>query len=335
MKGQRSPWVKWTIRVFGGVLVTLAIVICIAYVQFNSWRAERIRTLESESRVVNTSRGAIEYVVEGQGIPHLYIHGSPGGYENGLAARRAYPHLYRDAMTITASRPGYLRTPLGSGQRFEEQADLYAALLDQLRIDRTVIVASSGGGYIGLQFALRHPHRCLALVLMAPSASYEPDADGPPPRALWTAMEFGMWAADEHMGTMMMKGFDRHDPRQVRMLRLVRPLPISSRVPGALNDGAQRKDPSIDQWPLASISVPILILHGNADENSDYAGSVRIASQVPGAKLITFDGGDHYFPITRLEEVQTHIRAFVEQTSVIDSKSNADEATASGSESAR
>jgi pimeloyl-ACP methyl ester carboxylesterase len=218
-------------------------------------------------------------------------------------------------MTITASRPGFLRTPLSSGQSFEEQADLYAALLDELRIERAVIVAGSGGGYIGLQFALRHPQRCVALVLIAPSASHEPNAEGPPPSAMWIPMEFGMWAADGYMGTIMMKDFDRHDTRQVEMLRLVRPLPISSRVPGALNDGLQRKDPNIDRWPLASISVPTLILHGDADENSDYAASVRIASQVPGAELITFKDSDHYFAITRLEEVQTHIRTFLQRIS--------------------
>jgi len=121
-----------------------------------------------------------------------------------------------------------------------------------------------------------------------------------------------MWAGGGFVGAMMMKDFDRHDARQVTVMQSVLPLPIASRVPGALNDGAQRKDPNIDRWPLERISVPTLIIHGDADENSDYAGSVRVASKVPGAKLITFAGGDHYIPITHVEELRAHIDAFVQ-----------------------
>lgn len=308
----RRAWARWALRIVGAVILIVTIITGVAFVRFSSWKAEHVRTLETESHIVTTARGDIEYAVEGQGLPFLSIHGSPGGYENGFAGRRAYPELYANMMSITASRPGYLRTPLSSGRTFEEQADLYAALLDELHIERAVIVANSGGGYVGLQFALRHPQRCIALVLMAPSASYEANAEGPPPRLLWTPIDFLMWAADARMGATMMKGFDPNDTRQVQMLRSVRPLPISSRVPGALNDGAQRKDPNIDHWPLATITVPTLLLHGDADENSNYQGSVRIASQVPGAKLITFHGGDHYFPITQLVAVQAHVREFLQ-----------------------
>jgi pimeloyl-ACP methyl ester carboxylesterase len=301
-----------TLRVVGGVLLAIVLVTAIAFVRFTSWQAGHLKTLAAGSQIATTARGDIEYAVEGQGVPHLWMHGSPGGYENGFAARRAYPEAYPNIMTITASRPGYLRTPLSSGKSFEEQADLFAALLDELRIERAVVVAGSGGGYIGLQFALRHPQRCLALILMSPSVSHEADAEGPPPRVMWKPMEFGMWAAGGLVGTMMINDFDRRDARQLVFLQGLMPTPIAPRVPGALNDGLQRKDPDIDRWPLDKISVPTLIIHGDADENSDYAGSVRIASQVPRAKLITIKGGDHFIAITRIEEVRAHTRAFVE-----------------------
>jgi pimeloyl-ACP methyl ester carboxylesterase len=302
---------SWFLRIGVLVLLVAALATAIAYMRFAAWKAEHLHALEAGSKVVATARGDMEYAVQGEGVPHLWIHGSPGGYENALAGRGAYPNLYTNVMTIGASRPGYLRTPLSSGETFEAQADLVAALLDELHIERAVIVASSGGGYVGLQFALRHPQRCVALVLMSPSISYEPNAEGPPPRGLWIPMEFAMWAAGRSVGDLMMKGFDRHDPRQAAVLQRVMPTHISRRVPGAINDGLQRRDPGIDRWPLERISVPTLLIHGDADENSDYAGSVRVAAQVPGARLVTFEGGDHYLPITRLEEVQAHVRAFV------------------------
>lgn len=302
---------RWLLHIGGAALLVVALATGIGYARFASWKADHLRALATGSKIVTTTRGDIEYAAQGEGQPYLWIHGSPGGYENGLAGRSGYPNLYTNVMTITASRPGYLRTPLSSGETFEAQADLFAALLDELHIDRAVVVASSGGGYIGLQFALRHPQRCIALVLMSPSVGYEANAEGPPPRALWTPMEFGMWAAGSSVGSMMMQGFDRHDVRQVAVLKGVMPTHIALRVPAAINDGLQRRDPGIDRWPLERIAVPTLIIHGDADENSDYAGSVRVASKVPGAKLVTFAGGDHYIPVTHLEEVQAEVRAFV------------------------
>lgn len=299
------------LHIGGAAFLLVALATGMGYARFATWKSEHLHALEAGSKVITTVRGDVEYAVQGKGLPYLWIHGSPGGYENGLAGRGGYPNLYTNVMTVTASRPGYLRTPLSSGETFEAQADLFAALLDELHIDRAVIVASSGGGYIGLQFALRHPRRCIALILMSPSVSYESNADGPPPRALWTPMEFGMWAMGSSLGALTMKGFDRHDVRQVAVLKGVMPTHIALRVPGSINDGLQRRDPAIDRWPLERIAVPTLIIHGDADENSDYAGSVRVASKVPGAKLVTFAGGDHYIPITHLEEVQAHVRAFV------------------------
>lgn len=159
---------SWISRIGVFALLAAAFATIVAYARFAEWKAEHLHALEAGSTVVTTAHGDIEYAVQGDGIPHLWIHGSPGGYENALAGRASYPQLYTNVQTITASRPGYLRTPLSSGETFEAQADLFAALLDELHVDRAVIVASSGGGYIGLQFALRHPQRCIALILMSP-----------------------------------------------------------------------------------------------------------------------------------------------------------------------
>ena len=49
----------------------------------------------------------------------------------------------------------------------EAQADLYAALLDLLKIDSVVVIGLSGGGASALQFALRHPERCRGLILIS------------------------------------------------------------------------------------------------------------------------------------------------------------------------
>ena len=65
---------------------------------------------------------------------------------------------------IAPSRPGYGRTPLSSGKTSEEAADLMAALLDELNLEKVIAFSISGGGPTALNFALRHPNRCAGCV---------------------------------------------------------------------------------------------------------------------------------------------------------------------------
>ena len=112
---------------------------------------------------------------------------------------------------------------------------------------------------------------------------------------------------------LMAKDWNSHDSEQVAYFDdVVRGMiPISAHLDGAQNDVAQRVDPGIDHWPLHRIAVPTLLIHGNADENSDYKGSVYVASKVPNAGLVTIAGGDHFVPLTHMREVREHIRRFV------------------------
>jgi len=57
-----------------------------------------------------------------------------------------------------------MRTPLESGKTAAEAADLMAALLDKLNIDRVIVHGTSGGGPTAYSFAIRHPDKCAALI---------------------------------------------------------------------------------------------------------------------------------------------------------------------------
>lgn len=310
---------KWIFRIAVGLVATLGVVVGVMFVRFSSWESTHLKELEAGSRMMTTALGDIEHAVVGTGVPHLMIHGTPGGYDVALAARRAMPTPPVDVMTISVSRPGYLRTPLSSGKTFEQQADLFAALLDKLAIDRAVIVASSGGGYDGLQFALRHPDRCIALILIAPSVNYEPLPGDSANRFFLALRDFGIWSAISSsamrnvVAGAMMKDWNPKDSEQVAFLDGVMKsiIPLGRRFEGVLNDQVQRTDPNIDRWPLERITVPTLLIHGTADENSDYKGSEYVASKVRDAKLVTFPGGDHFLPITHAQEVRDHMRQFV------------------------
>ncbi len=109
----------------------------------------------------------VEHIDAGSGPALLALHGGMGGYDQSwLLARAILPNVASHRV-LAVSRPGYLRTPLAAGESAEEQADLFARLLDTLRIDRVLVGAVSAGGAPALQFALRHRDRCRGLVLVS------------------------------------------------------------------------------------------------------------------------------------------------------------------------
>jgi pimeloyl-ACP methyl ester carboxylesterase len=81
-----------------------------------------------------------------------------------------------------------LDTPPEVGKTPEEQADAFAALLDALKMDKAIVAGISAGGPPSLQFALRHPARCTALLLVSAVTERipvpEPKSAGPFMRAI-------------------------------------------------------------------------------------------------------------------------------------------------------
>ena len=302
-----------------GVLVGLVVAVSIALaIAHASWMSSYRRELEVGSRIARTGRGAIEYAIAGEGIPLLLAHGRPGGYDQMIAGPRARPEEFAGFRVIAVSRPGYLRTPLDSGRTPAEQADLYAALLDEIRIERAVVLGASGGGPSALQFALRHPGRTLGLVLLAPLLASKPDLARQRERGTTGRIlqDFGVWVAGPllamQVGSRMAREFDARDPLHVARMQetLESLLAADLRSAGSANDKLHFKDLGIEAWPLEQVAAPTLILHGTADTNTPYEGSVRAAARLPNAELVTFEDGDHLVLVTRGSEIQERIRRF-------------------------
>jgi pimeloyl-ACP methyl ester carboxylesterase len=308
IKAVKAVLLKWSLRIGGGLAGVL--------ISFRIWSANHNRELRAESQIAATALGNVEYAMVGEGVPYLQLHGTPGGYDQVLIGRKVSPEEFEGVQSIAVSRPGYLRTPLESGRTFEEQADLYAALLDELGIDKVVVYASSGGGYSGVQFALRHPDRCLALVLYAPAYGYKPfPADGVSGGFSTDLMN---WAISGPLLGMLAPSFldesvELDDTKILTFRLLLRSvIPNADRRAGFENDLRLRADRAVDAWPVEQIEVPTLFLHGDADENTDYASSVELAARMPNARLVTFEGGDHLIVVTRADEVRAEVNAFVD-----------------------
>jgi pimeloyl-ACP methyl ester carboxylesterase len=300
---------KWLKRVGLGISALLLVAVSIAVATFLRWRDAITDQLEEGSTLVATPHGPVEYAVLGQGRPILYLHGTPGGFDQFYRTLRVQ---YGDAGpgfgAIIPSRPGYLRTPLSTGRTPAQQADVMAALLDVLHIQHVAVVAVSGAGPAALEFALRHPGRCSALILQ--SAVTQKIAAAEPPllfRVLPT--DFLIWGMVK-MFELSVKEETRNDPTAVAMTRELgkSAVPYAKREAGADNDLAQHA--RLPTWPLRDIRCPTLILHGAADVDVPFSHAEAAHAQIPGSQLVRLEG-DHLVGITRHKEVDAALRSFL------------------------
>ena len=271
-----------------------------------------IETLKTRSKIIETSAGPVEISIHGEGPPVLVVHGAAGGYDQGEVQSEEFTGV----QYISVSRPGYLRTPLSSGETPAEQADAMAAVLDEIEIQQAAFIGTSMGGLVGLYFALRHPERCSALVLVSA-------VNAPIPGSLthYTMLspllssDFLPWALLHPEALMLIRPMLRKqiaaDPDKKNVINQLihTAYPTSLRVSGMVNDAEQIQN--LEEIPLESIRVPTLVIHGTADAVVPYDQGVRSAARIPHAQFLPVLEGTHYCILTHLEMIRPAIMEFV------------------------
>lgn len=274
--------------------------------------------------VVQTRRGPVECASFGEGPAVLALHGAMGGYDQALLlARTAGTPGFR---YLAPSRPGYLGTSLSLGRTPQEQADLYRDLLDALGIQRAAVMAVSGGGPSALQFALSHPDRCWGLVIISSACSRV--AKRPP--LPWYIMKLAVHfrpliasmkrkaesdpeaASRRSIPDPVMRARTLSDPEAgplLRALQLSTYDRMPSRMPGSDNDVMLTH--SDISFPLEQMKVPTLIVHGTNDSMAPYVQAQRMAARVPGAELLSLEGGEHVGIFTHLHEFRARVGRFL------------------------
>ena len=299
-------------------LVFVLLVLVWMILTFRRWKRSLSSILERNSKIAVTSAGEIEYALKGSGPVLLFLHGGPGGYDQGLLVHEMWNE--RGFSVLSISRPGYLRTPLTTGVTFEEQADAVEALLVSLGISEVAVLGASAGGPVALQFALRHPKRVRALILMA-AVSQEYIVSESQMKStmakifLSDAMvDIGVWMFDIltrrwpsfslKMSSKETVGLDSaalNDyvkqvmsiPEQVlwfkRFMRTA--CPMSSRMAGLNNDLEQLERVSFEN--LNEIMCPTLVVHGTVDTDVPFSNAEFSANSIPNARLYSIENIGH------------------------------------------
>src|SRR6266851_1438326 len=173
-------------------------------------------------------------------------------------------------------------------------ADDLRGLLDHLGIARAVIGGMSQGGFVALRFALRHPERVQALILLDTQAG----AEDPEKAAIYESM-LDVWESDglndQLAETIAAIILGNEWPGREAWIAKWRQWPRSLLRP-AFNALAGRED---IHDRLGEIKAPALVIHGTADAAIDIELAQRLCANLANSRpLIMIEGGGHACNLT-------------------------------------
>ncbi|MET9324298.1 alpha/beta hydrolase [Streptomyces sp. NPDC003038] len=185
-------------------------------------------------------------------------------------------------------------------------ADL-AAVLGETGVREAVLVGHSGGGFAALSYAATSPSagRLRGLVLLGTAAHGQDTADSEVRMmgsALFSWALRRPWLGRRLLGSTMGKGVERV------VLDVNRQLFAATR-PGVRADFFRCTRGWDVREALASLTVPAVVLHGEADKVIDIALADALARALPGARWEPVVGAGHMLPLERPLAAVAAVRA--------------------------
>jgi pimeloyl-ACP methyl ester carboxylesterase len=300
-------------------LVSLLLAIAAGLLLFTIHMVRQVEAaLPPTGRFVDVPGARLHVVERGQGPALLLVHGLAGQLCHFTYA--LVDQLATQCRVVAVDRPGSgysVRAPNASAT-LGAQADVLAALIDELELGRPLVVGHSLGGAVALALAQRHPERVAGLLLLAPLThpvrEISPAFNGlkiakPWMRTLvaWTlAVPFGMAKRDEVLQLIFGPDSVPADfaTRGGGLLTL-RP---SHFVAACTDLAAAPEDLEGMTQRYVTMQLPVRIIYGRDDRIlSPQEQGGTLAAKLPGARLTLIEGG-HMLPITAPDAVAQFIR---------------------------
>jgi pimeloyl-ACP methyl ester carboxylesterase len=256
---------------------------------------------------VDVPGGRLWYESRGTGTPVVFLHDGLLSSETWDDQVAAFSQMFR---MIRYDRRGYGRSEPAQAP-FSGVADL-AAVFDRLELGRAVLVGCSSGGQLAVDFALAHPGRVEALVLVGPVVSGLPYSEHflqrvlelrrPLVREKDVAKAIDAWVRDPYL----IAGGNTRAKERLRELLTRDSRQLTS--PGAQLQSPERP-PALGR--LAEIRVPALIVVGASDIPDVHSHSGALEAGIAGSRRVVLAGAGHLVHMEIPERFNETVLAFL------------------------
>jgi 3-oxoadipate enol-lactonase len=250
------------------------------------------------------------YDEAGQGPPLVLVHGFPLDRRmwafqlEGLAG-------IRRVVAVDLRGRGLSPHPAGGGWTIDDHADDVARTIEALGAGPVDVGGLSMGGYVLFALLRRHPAVIRSLLLMGTRAAADP------PEIRTARVEQAALASEEGAGALAetlvprMLAPQADEAVRASLERMVGDTPGDTAAADLI---AMRDRP--DSTPdLASIAVPTLVLHGDADQLMPVDAAREMAASIPGARFSAIPGAGHVAPLENPRDANVALELFLARVS--------------------
>ena len=269
-----------------------------------------------QSTTVDANGFNIHLLEAGEGEPVLFLHGYP---TNAQLWRHVLPGVARTHRALAMDLPGFGRsqTTLDRSYDLAFFHDMIDATLDALNIDTIGLCVHDAGGFYGLTWAVKNPHRVQKLCLLNTVARTQASLTA---RAtIWGYRTPGLrrlMATDAAIRMGMQMGMSRTRLDDAAMERYVSPFRRPNareafvRAVAAVGDWSDLR--SVEEGLSQFADIPVRIIYGTADRILPGVGETLafVHRQLPHAEVTKLDGVGHFLQEDAPGDVADLIAAF-------------------------
>lgn len=262
---------------------------------------------DPESKFVEINDLSVHYKEMGQGEPvFILLHGF-GASE--YSWREVMEPLSKYGRVIAYDRPafGLTERPLPgewtgtNPYSIQGNMDLLEGLMEELGVEEAVLVGNSAGGGVSVAFALAHPDKVQALVLVDPAVGAGRGGRFP----AWVLPVLSTPQL-RHLGPLLVRSIAGESGDETIRLAWHDPSLITRDVYEGYRRPLQANhwDVALYEFTIASnpvngverfseLAMPVLVVTGDDDRIVPTDSSIQLAGQIPGAELVVFNQCGH------------------------------------------
>ena len=317
-------------KILGIIVLAIAVILLIAPLLYPvaplTGTVPERELADPDSRFVEVNGVTVHYKEMGQGEPvFILLHGF-GASE--FSWREVMEPLSTSGRVIAYDRPafGLTERPMEGNwtgtnpYSVQGNVELLDGLMDELGVDKAILVGNSAGGEIAAAYAIEHPERVQGLVLVDPAVG--DGSRGPFPQ--W-AVSLMASPQIRHIAPLLVRtiagemGNDTirmawHDPSRIdpEVYEGYRKPLKANNWDKALYEFTIAGNPVNYSGRLADLTMPVLVVTGDDDRIVPTEQSIQLSREIPGAELVVLKDCGHVPQEECPDQFMTSMQSFLE-----------------------